>query len=140
MSQLQSMFPHIPRAYIVRELDRCDGNVQAAVDRLVLLAPDFMEFRGENSVNNTISGTGTGTDSLDTSPMITSAPNTHHNLLKSLNSSPLSSENLPADEPISLTKKNWDNIDAKTRQQILTERKKEMLMKARQSFCDNNKE
>lgn len=128
------MFPNIPRAYIVRELDRCDGNVQAAVDRLVLLAPDFMEFRGEHNASDDTRG------DLDTSPMITSAPNTHHNLLKSLKSSPLSKEaeedgEKPEVAEISLTKKNWDKLDTKTRQQILTERKKEMLMKARESFC-----
>lgn len=128
------MFPNIPRAYIIRELDRCDGNVQAAVDRLVLLAPDFMEFRGEG--NGSVDTRG----DLDTSPMITSAPNTHHNLLKSLKSSPLSKEAEDEEKPevaeISLTKKNWDKLDTKTRQQILMERKKEMLMKARESFCN----
>ena len=133
VTQLQGMFPNIPRAYIVRELDRSDGVVQSAVDRLVLLSADFIDFREGTGILS--AGMGASESALDTSPAITSAPSTHHNLLKSLKSSPKSSK-LPdsSDDAVNLTKKNWDKIDSTTRQQILLERKKEMLIKARESF------
>ena len=132
VNQLQSMFPTIPRAYIVRELDRCDGRVQAAVDRLVLLAPDFMGFRDGGSAN---AGHG-NVESIDTSPAITSAPSTHYNLLNALNAS--EGAKCAADgDSVNLTKKNWDKVDTETRQRILLGRKREMLVKAREIF--NNK-
>lgn len=131
------MFPTIPRAYIIRELDRCDGNVSAAVDRLVLLTPDFMEFRGEENVNGIVG-------QVDTSPAINSAPNTHHNLLNSLNNDhhpPSSGTDQPTNPKLNLlTKKNWDKVDGETRHKILMERKREMLMKARESFTKSKEQ
>jgi hypothetical protein len=111
------MFPNIPRAYIVRELDRADGVVAGAIDRLLLLAPDFANSReGEESLEST-------------SPVNQAASTTHYNILKSLK------EGEAVTEPSEmLTKKNWDSIDSKTRQRIMTEKKKEMLLKSRESF------
>ena len=129
VNQLQIMFPNIPRAYVVRELDRCDGSVESAVDKLVLMAPDFMGFRGEDNGNGSAG-------QVDTSPASTSAPSTHHNLLNSLNESNESKTvTLDGDPSITLTKKNWDKVGVERRQQILMEKKREMLIKARESFC-----
>lgn len=117
MREIQNMFPNIPRAYIVRELDRADGVVAVAIDRLLLLAPDFANHReGDESVEST-------------SPVIQSTSTTHYNILKSLKEGETVME--PSE---TLTKKNWDSIDSKTRQRILTDKKKEMLLKAREAF------
>lgn len=122
MRELQGMFPNIPRSYIVRELDRADGVVSTAIDQLLLLAPDFANSRGED-------------ESLEsTSPVIQSTSNTHYNILKSLKED----EKVTETPSETLTKKNWDSSDSKTRQRILMEKKKEMLLKAREAFLTHN--
>lgn len=144
------MFPNIPRSFIVRELDRCDGVVQLAIDKLILISPDFMDFRGLSGETGQ-GGQGRAHDhgiiSYETSPAITRAPSTHHNLLNFLKTdqitskSQLSCEDVPEKDylsPSALTRKNWDKIDSSTRQRIMLERKKEMLMKAREIYTKKN--
>ena len=116
------MFQNIPRSYIVRELDRANGNASTAIDRLLLLAPDFME----------------NDSSLDTSPVARSDLSTHYNILKNVKDE----EEIVADGVsggVVLTKKNWDSVDPKIRQRILTGKKKEMLIKAREAFFSQKK-
>lgn len=122
MRELQGMFPSIPRAYIVRELDRADGAVSVAIDNLLLLAADFMNSNESNT-------------SLST-PAANANSNTHHNILRSLEKSKGEVEGVKStvDPSITVTKKNWDTIDSSTRQRILNEKKREMLIKARESF------
>ena len=120
------MFPNIPRAYIVRELDRADGVISAAIDRLILMAPDFMNGNDDDS-------------SLDTSPVARTDSNAQYNLVKAVNSEKDESREdekmqLEDDTKITLTQKNWDSVDSKTRQRLLTAKKKEMLLKAREAF------
>lgn len=122
--ELQGMFQNIPRAYIIRELDRANGNVSTAIDRLLLVAPDFME----------------NDSSLDTSPVARSDLSTHYNILRTVKDD----EDIVADDisgggGVVLTKKNWDSVDPKIRQEILTGKKKEMLMKAREAFYSQKK-
>lgn len=112
------MFPSIPRAYIVRELDRADGVSSVAIDSLLLLAADFMDSNESNSSLNT--------------PSISGNSNTHQSMLKSFSKDDLTAKARNADEVV--TKKNWDTIDSKTRHRILSEKKRDMLVKARESF------
>lgn len=127
LRELQGMFPNIPRAYIIREMDRADGVVSVAIDRLLLLAPDFMNDSGNNS-------------SLDTSPVARSDSSTIYNILKTVETD---DKSIIKDNSINtrtvLTKKNWDSVDPKIRQRILIDKKKEMLMKARESFLSKEK-
>lgn len=118
------MFPNIPRTYIVRELDRADGVVPIAIDRLLLLVPDFMNLNEDES-------------SLDTSPVARSEPSTHHNLMKSIHDNE-NDDGVEERSDLMLTKKNWDSVDTKTRQRILMEKKKEMILKAREAFLSQN--
>lgn len=132
LRELQGMFPNIPRSYIIRELDRANGVVSVAIDRLLLLAPDFMS----NSENNS---------SLDTSPVARSDSSTLYNILKIVETEHYEDDkSINKDKSVNnktvLTKKNWDSVDPKIRQRILIDKKKEMLMKARQSFLSKEKE
>jgi hypothetical protein len=114
------MFPNIPRPYIIRELDRANGEASVAIDKLLLLAPDFMNGNESQS-------------SLDTSPMARSDSSTQYNIIKTVQSD----GNIVAASSsgsVKLTKRNWDSVDSKTRQGILSIKKKEMLMKAREAF------
>lgn len=130
------MFPNIPRAYIIRELDRADGVVSVAIDRLLLLAPDFMNDNGNNS-------------SLDTSPVARSDSSTQYNILKTVETEKdgkdedegknINNNNNDNNKNL-LTKKNWDSVDPKIKQRILTVKKKEMLMKAREAYLSKEKE
>ena len=121
------MFQNIPRSYIVRELDRANGNVSTAIDRLLLLVPDFME----------------NDSSLDTSPVARSDLSTHYNILKNVkDDEEIVVDGVSdgvSDGGVVLTKKNWDSVDPKIRQRILTGKKKEMLMKAREAFFSQKK-
>lgn len=131
LRELQGMFPNIPRSYIIRELDRANGVVSVAIDRLLLLAPDFMINSGNNS-------------SLDTSPVARSDSSTLYNILKTVETEhDEDDKSINKDKSVNnktvLTKKNWDSVDPKIRQRILIDKKKEMLMKARQSFLSKEK-
>jgi len=121
------MFQNIPRSYIVRELDRANGNVSTAIDRLLLLVPDFME----------------NDSSLDTSPVARSDLSTHYNILKNVkDDEEIVVDGVSdgvSDGGVVLTKKNWDSVDPKIRQRILTGKKKEMLIKAREAFFSQKK-
>lgn len=105
------MFPNIPKPYIVRELDRADGNVSVAIDKLVLISPDFSD------------SPMTSSNSL-ASPLIKNpkfAMRAHKSDARD-------------DEKVILTRKNWDSVDSETRQRVLLNKKMEMFMKARDSF------
>ena len=132
------MFPNIPRAYIIRELDRADGAIAKAIDNLLLMAADFV-----SDINDSLSN-------LSTTPMTRSSIHTHHNIINSLKSKSdnASQESIENDSEIDavgleliksggLTKKNWDSVDSKTRHRIILERKKSMLVKARESFLES---
>lgn len=132
------MFPNIPRAYIVRELDRADGASARAIDNLLLMAPDFV-----SDINDSMSN-------LTTTPISRSSLHTHHNILSSLKAKDHSFDIDGADDcssdididPVEmeliknggLTKKNWDSVDTKTRHRIILKRKKAMLIQARELF------
>ena len=65
-----------------------------------------------------------------------SASNTHHSILTSLkneNNNPSNPNMAPSTE---LNKKNWDTVDSLMRQKILGERKRSMMVKARESFMN----
>lgn len=119
------MFPNIPRAYIVRELDRADGAIPVAIDNLLLMVPDFINLSG--SANDS-------SDRLDTTPLINST--THHNLINSMKQNCGEGSQEPLEEEVVLNKKNWDKVDPQTRLRILADRKRKMLMKARESFIN----
>lgn len=125
------MFPNIPRAYIVRELDRADGVSAVAVDNLLLIASDYADLvESTTSLNSSTSA---------------SNPTSHNEILKSLTAEDEDRSNKDTgdkDKDISsseITKKNWDKIDSKTRHRILSEKKKEMLLKARESFISQTR-
>jgi len=118
------MFPSIPRAYIIRELDRADGSSSVAIDNLLLLAPDFSS-----------GGTDEG-DSVSTTPLVNTSSHTHKSILSSLNNVTTSSLD-ETEEEVDLNKKNWDSFDSQSRQRILADRKREMVKKARESFMKN---
>lgn len=140
MRELQGMFPNIPRAYIVRELDRADGVSAQAIDNLLLMVPDFV-----NDINDSLSN-------LSTTPLTRSSLHTHHNIINSLKTnhgkSDLGNDTDTDIDPVEieliksdgLTKKNWDSVNSKTRHRIIFERKKLMLMKARESFLKSQSE
>lgn len=120
------MFPNIPRAYIIRELDRADGVVAVAIDNLIPIASDFINFNATDS-----------TDRLVTTPMIERGSSTHHNILKTLDEP---EEMLTSSSKMAavLNRKNWDKIDEGSRKRILSERKREMIMKARECFINKH--
>ena len=120
------MFPNIPRAFIVRELDRADGSIPVAIDNLLLIAPDFINVNGTNE----------SSERLDTSPIIHTSQTTHYNILNSFKRGDLFPSNSDSDSA-ELTRKNWDKIDPETRQRILSDRKRQILLKARESFINN---
>lgn len=131
------MFPNIPRAYVIRELDRADGAIAKAIDNLLLMAADFV-----SDINDSLSN-------LSTTPMTRSSIHTHHNIINSLKSkghesheseSEIDTVGLELIKSGGLTKKNWDSVDSKTRHRILLERKKSMLVKARESFLESQSE
>jgi hypothetical protein len=116
------MFPNIPRAYIIRELDRADGSSGVAIDNLLLLAPDFNTAREEE-------------ESISTTPLVNTSSHTHKSILSSLNSVTSSTSLDSSDSPqVELNKKNWDSFDATSRRRILSDRKREMVKKARELF------
>lgn len=115
------MFPNIPRAHIVRELDRANGTVSVAVDALLLVSSDYP-----------------ANSSLPISPEVELegkkvAQTTHKAIIEELNAHPENSV-----EEIQMNRKQWDSADNKTRQRILAERKKSMLLKAREAFRKTN--
>lgn len=124
------MFPNIPRAYISRELDRADGVVSVAIDNLLLLAPDFINFNNDSR------------EQLSTTPLMNSAPTTHHNIIKSLTGGSGLKESTTVDNSEDsnvvpqLNKKNWDKVDPEDRQKIIAERKRQILLKARERFIN----
>jgi hypothetical protein len=112
------MFPTIPRSYIVRELDRADGVVQVAVDNLILMSSDF---------------SGSTSDISVCSPFVD-----NKKFLKKLDDED-STGNEAGDEmakrkEVVLTKKNWDSVESGTRQRILHNKKRDMIMKARENY------
>lgn len=115
------MFPNIPRAHIIRELDRANGVVSVAVDALVLMSSDYP-----------------ANSSLPVSPDLgaESAKATQTTLkaiIEDLNANPEESV-----QEIQLNRKEWDSADNETRQRLLAERKKAMLLKAREAFRKSN--
>lgn len=121
------MFPNIPRAYIIRELDRADGVVTVAIDKLLLIAPDFMNSNNDSSTT------------IDTTPVTSSAPSTHQSILNSIKSGGGAAETAEKATD-DLTRRNWDEIDPGRKQAILAERKRSMLVRARESFLKRNQE
>ncbi len=115
------MFPNIPQRYIIRELDRARGVVTTAVDALVLLNPDFSN---DASPNLSEDGVSVGTNV------------THQAIIEEINSKP--EEELVHIEEPAMTRKEWEAADAKARLRVLAERKKAMLLRARDAFRKSN--
>ena len=110
------MFPNIPQRFIIRELDRANGVVSSAVDALVLINPDFSGSTSPTLSNDVINGQKV----------------THQAIIQEIISKP--EEEVSAIEEPVISRKDWDTIDPKTRQRVLAERKKAMLLKARDAF------
>lgn len=121
VADLQRMFPDIPQRFIIRELDRANGVVSNAVDALVLLNPDF-----SGSTSPTLSN-----DNLCSKDTVT-----HQAIIEEINSTAQELP-LPTDEP-KIDRKDWESTDAKARQRVLAERKRAMLLKARDAFRKSN--
>lgn len=116
---MQRMFPNIPQMYIVRELDRANGVASVAVDALVLMNPDF---------------SGGETPQVPTRESLPAGYGvTHGAILEEINNSAAQEMDTPLEEPV-ISRKDWDSTNAKTRQRVLAERKKLMLLRAREAF------
>lgn len=132
------MFQNIPRAYIVRELDRAEGVQSVAIDALLLLNPDFAGSNGNNEEFVT--------------PVLSNHNKNYRNLLNEIvrseevgsgsrsgsdgSSSVIDSkyDETPVIKTTQITKKDWDSTTPRERLCALTERKRLMLLKAREHF------
>jgi hypothetical protein len=128
------MFPHIPRPYLVRELDRAEGSVPRAVEALLLISADFSlpqaAPRSDRSTPDLEDKQG-GPVSL------------HQHLLKELNREDAFHASRAEDigtRTLQLDRKSWETLPSAQRQQVLTDRKKAMLFKARQTFRESQEQ
>lgn len=117
------MFPTIPRPYVVRELDRAEGVMSVAIDALLLLNADFPSTETTTSASPNV---GSATEKT---------PVTHQHILSVINSSDAERETVDLSlVNASISRKEWDATAPELRQRIIAERKKAMLVQARESF------